>query len=121
MGAIAVYAFLAMTPAAVFWAFVVGYEWLARYEPAVHAPTPAARSIEQLVADLRRLAVEQRRIRQSDAPAKAARLQSLMLAYDDTLSAACVAVGLASPGRPPLHDATRLQIELQLTERGVVW
>ena len=121
MGAIAVYAFLAMTPAAAFWVFAVGYEWLARYESAVRAPVPAGRSIEHLVRDLRRLADEQRRLRHSGAPAKAARLRSLMLAYDDTLLEACLAVGLPQPGPPPLRDAVRLEIELALTQHGVVW
>lgn len=121
MGAIAVYAVLAMTPAAAFWAFAMAYEWLARYEPTGRASDPSARSIEQLVRDLRRLGDQQRRLRQGDAAAKGARLRSLMLAYDDTLLAACAAVELPRAGEPPLSDAVRLEIELALTEQGLVW
>ncbi len=122
MGTIAAYAFLAMTPAAAFWAFAMTYEWLARYEPTGRASVPPpVRSIEQVVGDLRRLGDQHRRLRQGEAAAKAARLRSLMLAYDDTLLAACVAVGLPQAGQPPLPDAVRLEIELALTEQGLVW
>jgi hypothetical protein len=121
MGTVAVYALLAVTPAAAFWGLAIGCEWLARYSPAARAPAPADRSIERLTQDLRRLGGEQRRLRHTDPPAKAARLRSLMLAYDDTLLAACLAVGLPAPGQPPLHDAVRLETELALTEQGLVW
>ena len=121
MGAFAVYAFLTVTPAVAFWAFVKGFEWLARYEPALRAPVPAGRSIERLVDDLRRLGDEQRRVRCGDAPARRARLESLMLAYDDTLVAACAAVGAPHVNRPPLEQSVRLEMELALTARGVVW
>ena len=121
MRTITVYALLAVTPAAAFWGFAIGYDWLARYESAAEGPAPVGRSIEQLVQDLRRLGAEQRRLRHSDPPAKAARLLSVMLAYDDTLLAACRALGLPRPGQPPLHNAVRLEIELALTARGLVW
>jgi hypothetical protein len=121
MGTIAVYALLTVTPAAAFWGFAIGYERLARYEPAALAPVPGNRSIEQLVRDLRRLGGEQRRLRDSDPPAKAARLRSLMLAYDDALIATCLALGQASSNQPPLPDAVRLEMELALTEQGLVW
>ena len=121
MGTFALYAALAATPAAAFWAFALGYEWLTRYDPVAQAPMPANRSIEELVQDLSRLGSEQRRLRHSDPPAKAARLRSVMLAYDDTLLAACLALGLPEPSEPPLHDDVRLETELALTELGVVW
>lgn len=121
MGTIAVYAVLAVTPAAAFWGFVVGYEWLTRFEPVTERPAAGDRSIEQLAQDLSRLGREQRGLRHSDPPAKAARLHSLMLAYDDTLVAACVALDLPRPSEPPLHEAVRLEMELALTERGLVW
>ena len=121
MGTIAVYALLAVTPAAAFWALARGYEWLAHYEPGTRAPRPADRSIERLTQDLRRLAAEQRKLRGTDPPGKAARLRSVMLAYDDTLLEACLAVGLPTPSRPPLDDTVRLETELALTEQGLVW
>ena len=121
MGTFALYVALAATPAAAFWAFALGYEWLTRYHPVAQAPIPADRSIHDLVQDLSRLGSEQRRLRHGDPPAKAARLRSVMLAYDDTLLAACLALGLPEPSEPPLHDDVRLETELALTELGLVW
>ena len=121
MGTIAVYGLLAVTPAAVFWAFAGACQWLARTKPAGDTPASASRSIERLAQDLARLGREQRKLRSTDPPAKAARLRSLMLAYDDTLSEAASALSLPPPSAPPLDEATRLEIELALTQRGLVW
>lgn len=121
MGTIAFYAFLAMTPTTAFLALAKGCEWVARYEPRISVSFSSVRSIEQLTRDLRRLGDQQRGVREGEVPAKAARLRSLMLAYDDTLLATCLAVGLPRPSQPPLPDAVRLEIELALTQQGVVW
>jgi hypothetical protein len=53
--------------------------------PAGEPRAGASRSFEQLAPDLARLGQEQRRLRHTDPPATAARLRSLMLAYDDIL------------------------------------
>ena len=121
MGTIAVYAVLAATPADAFWGLAKGCEWLTRFAPVTEGPVAAERSVEQLAQDLRRLGREQRALRHSDPPAKVARLHSVMLAYDDTLVAACAALDLHRPGPPPLHEAVRLETELALAERGFVW
>jgi hypothetical protein len=121
VGTIAVYALLAVTPAAAFWGLVKGCEWLARYETPAEGPVPPNRSIEQLARDLSRLAREQRRLRDSDPFSKATRLRSVMLAYDDTLLAACLALGLPCPNHPPLPDSVRLETELALTGQGLNW
>ena len=121
MGTVTVYAVLAVTPAAAFWVLAIACERLTRSHRASKGPVPADRSIEQLARDLRRLGSEQRALRHSDPPAKVARLRSVMLAYDDTLAAACVALDLPRPGEPPLAEAVRLETELSLTGRGLVW
>ena len=121
MRTIAVYGLLAVTPAAVFWAMDVGWQRLARTKPSPNTPARASRSIEQVAQDLARLGRERYRLWYTDPPAKAARLHSLMLAYDDTLLEAVAALDLPTPGAPPLDEATRLEIELALTQRGLVW
>jgi hypothetical protein len=115
------YLFIVFLPAAVLWVLVSAYDRLGRYNPAPKGPVVADRSIEQLAGDLRRLRLEETRLRQSDLPAKAARLRSLMLAYDDTLCASCRAVGLPAPGPPPLHHDVRRRIEAALGDQGLGW
>jgi hypothetical protein len=81
----------------------------------------ADRSLERLVADLRRLEREQLDVRRDEPPAAAARLRALSLAYDDTLRDLCRALDLPEPGRPPLTPQARLRTEAALTARGVRW
>ena len=121
MGTIAVYGLLALAPAAAFWVFAKGCAWLAEMTPAGSARPNAERTIERLAQDLDRLGREQRELRCADPPAKATRLRSLMLAYDDTLLEAALALSLPRTGQPPLDEVTRLEIELALTQRGLVW
>ena len=121
MRTVTVYAVLAATPAAAFWGLAIACERLTRFHRTTKGPVTADRSIEQLAQDLRRLGSEQRGLRHSDQPAKVARLHGVMLAYDDTLVAACVALDLPGPGEPPLDEAVRLETELALTGRGLVW
>ena len=77
--------------------------------------------IERLVADLRRLGRDYSRIAESDLPRRALRLQSVTLAYDDTLCACCTALEIPAPGRPPLAPVQRLEIEATLAQRGLTW
>ena len=77
--------------------------------------------IEQLVADLRRLGRDYSRIADSDLPRRQLRLQSVTLAYDDTLCACCTALEIPAPGRPPFDAVQRLEIEATLAQRGLTW
>ena len=82
---------------------------------------PAAASLGRLVDDLRRLEAEYIRIERSDLPARGARLRAVALAYDDTLRACCLALGLPEPAERPLSGLMRLQTEAELAQRGLVW
>jgi len=82
----------------------------------------AERSLELLVADLRRLEEEFRRTEAaSDLPYRGARLQALSLAYDDTLRLCCRLLDVPEPERPPWPPVTRLQIEAELARAGLDW
>ena len=82
----------------------------------------ADRSLELLVADLRRLEREFRRTEQdSDVSYRTARLQAISLAYDDTLLLCCRLLDVPEPERPPWNPVTRLQIEAELARAGLDW
>ena len=82
----------------------------------------ADRSLELLVADLRRLEREFRRTEQdSDLSYRGARLQAISLAYDDTLLLCCRLLEVPEPERPPWSPVTRLQIEAELARAGLDW
>ena len=89
--------------------------------PWRRAPAPQGPTLERLVSDLRRLEGDYRRIEASDLPAKAARLRSVTLAYDDTLTACCRALDLPEPDKPPLRPVERLQTEAALAQHGLTW
>jgi hypothetical protein len=91
--------------------------WGRRQEQAA-----ADRSLELLVADLRRLEREFRRTEQDDDVAyRTARLQAISLAYDDTLLLCCRLLDVPEPERPPWNPVTRLQIEAELARAGLDW
>ncbi len=82
----------------------------------------ADRSLELLVADLRRLEREFRRTEQdTDLSYRTARLQAISLAYDDTLVLCCRLLDVPEPERPPWNPVTRLQIEAELARAGLDW
>lgn len=82
----------------------------------------ADRSLELLVADLRRLEREFRRTEQdTDVAYRTARLQAISLAYDDTLLLCCRLLDVPEPERPPWTPVTRLQIEAELACAGLDW
>ena len=117
-----IYAALVFLPAALFVGLARILEWWVRSErPARRAPAPAGPPIERLVADLRRLERDYSRIESSNLPRRMGRLQSVSLAYDDTLCACCTALEIPLSGRPPLGAVERLQIEATLAQRGLVW
>ncbi len=91
--------------------------WGRRQEQAA-----ADRSLELLVADLRRLEREFRRTEQdTDVSYRTARLQAISLAYDDTLLLCCRLLDVPEPERPPWSPVTRLQIEAELARAGLDW
>jgi hypothetical protein len=79
------YAVLTFAPAGSFIAFAKALEWWNRGNGATNsgAESPGP-EIERLVGDLRRLECDYCRTEHSDLPRRAARLQSVGLAYDDT-------------------------------------
>jgi len=116
------YLVLVCTPAAAFWGARVAVERLVLARGRrVTTPNPASRPLERLVADLRRLEEDYRRIKGSDEPHRAKRLRVIGLAYDDTLRDCCRAVGLPEPSRPPLSAVSRLETEAALAQCGVRW
>ena len=120
---VALYVLLVLTPAAAFWLAGKGLERLAvpRRRRRAPASRPAGRSLERLMADLRRLEDDYRRIEASDLPGRGARMRTVSLAYDDTLRACCRAVGLPEPASSPLTPLARLETEAALAQRGVTW
>lgn len=82
---------------------------------------PEAPPVEQLAADLHRLAVQLAEVERSDATAKVARLRATTLAYDDVLLTACRALQITPPGSPPLQPIERLETEAALAQEGLVW
>ena len=96
--------------------WTTGDGWRRRQQSA------AERSLELLVADLRRLEDEFRRTEVApDVPYRGARLQALSLAYDDTLRLCCRLLDVPEPERPPWPPVTRLQIEAELARAGLDW
>ena len=114
------YAALAFTPAAFFIAGARALDWWVR-GPVSSETGPSGPPIERLVRDLRRLRRDYARIEGSDLPRRAIRLQGVSLAYDDTLCACCVALGVPGPRRAPLTSMERLEVEASLAQHGLTW
>lgn len=118
---LALYAALALVPAAFFLALARVLDWWARGATRTRRSAPAGPPIERLVRDLRRLELDYSRIERSDLPRRAVRLQGVSLAYDDALCACCTALEIPWSGRPPLAPVQRLEIEATLAQHGLVW
>jgi hypothetical protein len=86
------------------------------------APTGADKQSQcvRYRATLRRLAIDHDRLLSGNAPAKAARLRAVQLAYDDTLLQACAVLEVDAPPRP-LDTVSRIQIEAELVTHGFSW
>jgi hypothetical protein len=87
-------------------------------------PTPPATdnvSVEQLAADLRRLAAHLERAYVVDQPSKMERLTAAALAYDWVLLSACRTLDVTPPGEAPLASVERLEVEAALAARGLDW
>ncbi len=124
MTVLVVYTALVVVPATGFYiAARVMDRWSSRGPKSSTAgdEPPAAENLGRLVDDLRRLEAEYIKIERSDLPARAARLRAVALAYDDTLRACCLAIGLPEPDERPLSGLMRLQTEAELAQRGLVW
>ena len=78
-------------------------------------------SVEQLAADLRRLAALLERTLVLDQPAKMERLTAAALAYDWVLLSACRTLDVPVPGPAPLDSISRLQAEAALAAQGLDW
>ena len=89
----------------------------------VHPAPPATDnvSVEQLAADLRRLAAHLERAYRVDQPSKMERLTAAALAYDWVLLSACRTLDVTPPGEAPLASVERLEIEAALAARGLDW
>ena len=123
---VVLYIALAFLPGVVFAAAARALERWSRGESRSRRSTgahaePVGPPIEQLTADLRRLGRDYSRIADSDLPRRQLRLQSVTLAYDDTLCACCTALEIPAPGRPPFDAVRRLEIEATLAQRGLTW
>ena len=101
-----------------------GGSWWSRWQWWRRGQEQAAadRSLELLVADLRRLEREFRRTEQDrEVSYRTARLQAISLAYDDTLVLCCRLLDVPEPERPPWNPVTRLHIEAELARAGLDW
>ncbi len=78
-------------------------------------------SVEQLVADLRRLATLLEQTYVTEQPAKMERLRAASLAYDYVLLAACRTLEIPSSQTAPLQAFQRLETEAALARSGLDW
>lgn len=75
-----------------------------------------------LVLELRRLAVEVRRIEAGDQPHPAARIAAALAAYDHVLVQLCSRAEVPTPiGLLPLDPRDRVGLEAELVASGVEW
>lgn len=78
-------------------------------------------SVEQLAADLRRLADLLERTYLTDQPSKMERLTAAALAYDYVLLSACRTLEVPELATLPMNSIKRLEIEAALAGRGLDW
>ena len=75
-----------------------------------------------ITLELRRLEAEIRRVEESDAPHRAARLRAVVAAYDQLLLQLCESLGVETHvGLPPLPSGERLALEAELVAAGHDW
>jgi hypothetical protein len=90
-----------------------------RFRP--EPPKTATVSVEQLAADLHRLADGLERVYRQDQPAKMARLAAASLAYDWVLLSAARTLQVPAPRSAPLDPIDRLEMEAALAAQGLDW
>lgn len=87
---------------------------------ARHRPEPVPTVL--LVLELRRLAVEVRRIETAGQPHPAARITAALAAYDHVLVQLCTRAEVPTPiGLLPLDPRDRVGLEAELVASGVEW
>lgn len=127
MSTVGIYVLLALTPAAAFLGARQAMERLTtrpvgrRSGRRSGVPVASGRPLGRLVEDLGRLEQDYQRISRSAEPARVRRLRAVGLAYDDTLRACCLRVGVPVPEGSPLAAVHRLETEAALAQRGVTW
>jgi len=87
-------------------------------------PEPLTVPVEQLAADLRRLAAYLEAAYDTEQPAKMERVTAAALAYDWVLLSACRTLEVTESGvsqLPPLDPIDRLTAEAALAQRGLAW
>jgi hypothetical protein len=80
--------------------------------------------VEQLAADLRRLAAYLETVYDTEQPAKMERVTAAALAYDWVLISACRTLEVTEAGTapvPPLDAIERLTVEAALARHGLTW
>jgi hypothetical protein len=114
--------------AAVLTAALLGHlDWAGRLATRVwhrlrpEQPKTATVSVEQLAADLHRLADGLERVYRQDQPAKMARLAAASLAYDWVLLSAARTLQVPAPRSAPLDPIDRLEMEAALAAQGLDW
>lgn len=120
MPVLATFALLAVAPAGGFWLLAKAFDKFTEWDRPGSAP-PARPSIVVLGADLHRLNVEYATVLNSDGSGKVMRLKALAAAYDETLLACCDHYGLEITHSCPLSGTERLQVEAELSQRGLTW
>ena len=101
------------------WAGRVAVRVWRRFRP--EPPKTATVSVEQLAADLHRLADGLERAYRQDQPAKMARLTAASLAYDWVLLSAARTLQVPAPRSAPLDPIDRLEMEAALAAQGLDW
>jgi hypothetical protein len=101
------------------WAGRLGVRVWLRFRP--EQPKTATVSVEQLAADLHRLADGLERVYRQDQPAKMARLAAASLAYDWVLLSAARTLQVPAPRSAPLDPIDRLEMEAALAAQGLDW
>ena len=87
-------------------------------------PQPLTVPVEQLAADLRRLAAYLETVYDTEQPAKMERVTAAALAYDWVLVSACRTLEVTDGGVapvPPLDPLERLTVEAALARHGLTW
>lgn len=115
---LALYAVLAVTPCAVLWGCGAALDrWVHSFG---RTRAPDSRGLDRLLRDLGRLRRDAARIESSrDLPGRVGRLRSIAAAYDEVLRECARLLGLPVPGAG--GAVGRLQLEAQLSARGLVW
>jgi hypothetical protein len=118
--AITILGLLAVAPAAGFWLMAKTFDTFVAWDRPGTMPRERP-SLGRLGADLHRLNAEYTSVLNSQPSGKVVRLRALAAAYDDTLLACCDSYGLHVEHTSPLTGTQRLELEAELSQRGLTW